>query len=1394
VSFDRIARAVFLLTFFSRYLFLGFALDKDSKLQESEHAYDAATKLKPTEPQAWQGLIKLFEKQGDRKVEAYREAALRLAEIYGAADEKYKCQDVIDKFMAFAQAQGTRRQQREALEILLPSSPAYNYLEGRIPHPSHTYQKLIQIIEADEKERMNKEIGERRTRLGAKIVQVTYEVQRETLQDSPLEDLYSKIIDWSNDDELRRHYEEKLLQYCYDALTLVPLAEKPERRRKVEKLARDMVIIKHPYKLAWDITIEWTDHSSVEQWDVGILSDYCSFFSGAGLAKVLEAYSSSEISPFPALSSTEAPSQPAMNGAEESSEDEDTGGGVVISVTTEDRLILLAEGFQDAANSVLAHRLVGEYYAFLDEHESVVEYMRAGRRLIARESEKTGVKFEHASEAMTAMLGTALVFYQSPRNHPEAKALFEEVLERNPTSTPALIGTGLIFEEEEDYPTALDALRKALQRDPDNVRVEAEAAWVKGLMGDYEGAKDELEGCLPRMKGGDLRTRDMRAQTQYRIGVCTWNIDTSVKARKSRSGAYAYWLAALKSNLNYAPVYTSLGVFYSDYAKDKKRARKCFQKAFELSPVEVEAAERLARGFANDSAWEFVEAVAQRVVDSGKVRPAPGSKRKGVSWPFAALGTAELNKQEYAKAIASFQAALRIAPNDYHSWVGLGESYHNSGRYVAATKAFTHAQQFETEVEQMQGGETWFAKYMLANVKRELGQYDESINAYRSVLSIRPNEYGISIALIQTLVETAWDCADKGLFGQAIDHAKSAIETANDIVGSYPDAFNLWKSVADAVSVYLWVQGKTEDCPVELIHTMLRAVDGKDVFAIFSDVDRITLDALDSGEPNGGDDQSSSDLTVHIRLPILCFKVAVHSAARDVHAQAVAYYNLGWAEYRAHASLGSTKKGSSNYLKAAIRCFKRAIELEAGNAEFWNALGVVTTTVAPKIAQHSFVRSLYLNERSAQTWANLGALYLLQNDLDLAHEAFTRGQSADPAFAPAWVGQGLVSQLSGDEREARQLFTHAIEIADSPSPLMMRQYAVSTFDHILSGTGSFTIAQMIHPIFALNQLQSLVKDNVPYQHLTGLFTERIHDLSASLEHLSSVCARIEADYEVTESPALLSSFALAKADLARCQLAAGLYSDAIGNGETALDLSADDGGNDLSKEARQKARLSAHMTVGIAKYHLQNMAGAAEALSACIEESDNNPDAVCLLAQILWASNASGSRDKARDLLFDCVERHPNHVQSTLLLGAIAILEGDTESLDAVTGDLEALRTSGKVSVHDKAMIGEILRAAAALSGDESSLAEVQSEVVLFPNQPHGWGRLAGLTGDEHAAQMAVETATRNVPPKGDLGGQDLAEALAGTGKVADAQRAVMVAPWKGAGWRTLADVVVQEV
>ncbi|KAI1398992.1 tetratricopeptide [Hypoxylon fuscum] len=1378
---------------YQAHVFKAFALDKKNQPELAEAAYSTAIGIR-SDAQAWQGLIKLYEKQGPKALGKYQLAALKLAEIFRDANEMDKCQDVVDKFIDFARARGDRAQYVQALRLILPNSPIYPALEGRVPHPAKTYETIAQILEVDEKKRINTLIGERRTRLGAKISEVTLEVNREVLCQSELSEIYEQLTLWSQDDDVRRQYEEKLLQFRYDRLLVTPAPDKPAELQVVQKLANDMVIIKHPFKLAWDIAVEWQDHKEIKDWDVNVLNEYCSFFPDSDLYRVLTGYMTSELSPFPKrVAETPSPA-PASEPNGESSDDEDGGAPTsVVPYTDEDRLLMMTEGIA-TTNSMLAHRLMGEYYQHLEEHESNAELMRKAMKIMIAETEKTGKVFTNANQSFMLYLGTALVFYQSPRNHDEAKFLFDNVLKVDPTSTSAMIGVGLIYEEEEEFDQAIDFLNRALTNDSENLRVRAEVGWLYALKGDYAQGKAALESLLPSMVR-TLVSKDLLAQTQYRLGCCIWNLDQSEAARKSRSGAYVYFLDALKSNFSYAPAYSSLGIYYADYAKDKKRARKCFLKAVELSSAEIESAERLARSFADDGDWDRVELVAQRVVDSGRVRPPPGSKKKGISWPLSALGVAELNKQDYSKAIVSFQQALRIAPEDYYSWVGLGESYHNSGRYIAATKAIQNAQKLEERAENSKIGDTWFTKYMLANVKRELGEFDEAITLYHEVISNRPEEEGVAIALMQTMVENALDSTEKGFFGKSVELATRTLSFALTAQANTINSFNFWKAIGDSCSIFSSVQSRLHDFPTDTVRKLLGlGTDNESMYTALRDVDGVGKEVVLADGIFPDDEQLGVDLTRSLHASILAHKRAIHVSANDIHAQAVSYYNLGWAENRAHLCLPPQLRiQSSRYQKAAVRCFKRAIELEAGNPEFWNSLGVVTSEINPSVAQHAFVRSLFLNERSAHAWTNLGALAILQNDIQLANEAFTRAQSNDPDYAHSWLGQGFVALLYGDAKEARGLFTHAMDISESSSRLTRRQYPTSLFDHILTNPPNLSVTSLIQPLFALTQLQRLNPQDLAYQHLSTLYQERTDDSGRAADTLEKACEQLEANYEATESAEALARFALAKTDLARSYLSAGDYAKATECGEMALQLSSDESANELTVEQRKKARLSAHLTVGLAEYFSENVDAAVSYFEAALDESNGNPDAVCVLAQMLWATGTEEARERARTVLFEVIEKDSSHVQSVLLLGIIALLDEDEESLDAVVSELQTLRTSDKVTDAEHSQIGEVFRAVATLSENSTEddvLAQLQTDIMLYPHLPHGWSGLAELTEEDYPANMALKVALKAIPPRGELGAVDLANAYAGTGKVADAQTAIFIAPWSSNGWESLGNAV----
>lgn len=1350
-------------------LFQGRAFEKQGKLEDASKTYYSAARSKPEDTQAWLGLCSLFESQSANKVDEYREAAVKVAELYAKVDDKHRCQTIVDKIVSFAKQHGTKAQYKRALEVMLPGSSLYDFLEGRIPYPSHTYLRLAEITEEDEAQTIRQEINARRTRIGARIGQVTSDVKLEVFGKSALEALYQEVINWSNDDEIRRQYEEKLLERVYEMLTYLPAAQKASKLDEVLTLSEGMVIIHHPMQLAWDLVLETRDLDDLRDLDANILREYTSLFPDSGLGRILTGWLTSELCPFPPPK-------------DDNTADDDKPR----PITPEDRLLLLTEGLSGAEQSPFAHRLVSDYYLYFEEIEIAADTARAGLKVLSSESAKLGMSMQNTKDALNSVLGTALVRHEAPRNHGEAQKLFEDILQRKPKWTPALIGLGLILQENENYQGAITSLTRALEQDKENLQVGIELSWCRALDGDYPQAQQELEVYLQQLKADDPKARDLRAKVLYRIGICIWETDRSKTARKDRNGAYGRFLSAIKTNVNFAPAYTSLGVYYLDYAKDRKRARQCFQKAFELSPAETDAAEHLARSFADQSDWDIVEVIAQRVVDTGRARPPPGSKRKGLSWPYSALGVVQMNKQEYQQAITSFLAALRISPDDYEAYVGLGESYHNSGRYNSAQRTFSYALEPHDGVQMRGVKETWFAKYMLANVHRELGEYDEAISGLQAVLKDRPSEFGVLMSLLQTFVERSGRCVERGLFGQAVDSGRQAIATAVTIARDRPNAFNMWKAVGDACLIFSWVQAGTDQFPREETAELLRLAAVSSANDQLSELDEVSLD--DVIEALGNAEQ----VQVHQILlgAILAFKQAIRSCSHDIHAQAVAWYNLGWAEHRTYTC--NEPKVGKRYLKAAVRCFKRAIELEAGSAEFWNALGVVTTTLNPKVAQHSFVRSLHLNELNAKVWTNLGVLYLSQNDHQLAHQAFRRAQSTDPDYAHAWLGEGLIALLLGNTREALNHFTHAFEISDASSVIVKRQYATSAFDHLLATpSASNDVTALIQPIFALEQLHRQAPKDLPYQHLAALFFERVGNHAAACDALASLCAVAEAEYEASESLAALARFAHSKSDLGRNQLAARNFESAVENSKTALDLSSDPENSGLDVESRIKIRLSSHLTVGLAQYQLQRTDEAISMFKSALQESNSDLEVVCSLVKTLWTHGGEEEQSVAREQLFECIEKHPDHVGSVTLLGAIAALDNDADTAAAVKDDLLSLRTKDGLDMSQQNGIENLLFALTmSHDGEDTAVTEAQTAVLITPSSPSAWAALANLTEDEYAAEMALETAQKAVPPLGELQASDLAKAFGSVGTVGDAQRAVFLAPWEARGCDAMSDAL----
>jgi len=281
-----------------------------------------------------------------------------------------------------------------------------------------------------------------------------------------------------------------------------------------------------------------------------------------------------------------------------------------------------------------------------------------------------------------------------------------------------------------------------------------------------------------------------------------------------------------------------------------------------------------------------------------------------------------------------------------------------------------------------------------------------------------------------------------------------------------------------------------------------------------------------------------------------------------------------------------------------------------------------------------------------------------------------------------------------------------------------------------------------------------------------------------------VCSIYEERYEGTEADDDLITFARSKADLARMHLGLRQYSEAIESATMALDLSGE-------MEELQACRLSAHLTAGLAYYYSQQMDESLEMFKAALTESEENPDVVCLLSQVLWAKGGEEERDVARDQLFACIEANPEHLGSILLLGTIGVLDKSADVTEAVLDDLHSFRAKEELPRHVREHIDNLLTAIAQLSsggtGAMSAAATAAGAIFMRPSASENWSRLATVA--EHA--FAAETALKVAKNAKDCDAEKLASAYAGVATLGCDQRAVFLAPWMVVGWDALRRDVV---
>ncbi|KAK7056865.1 Superkiller protein 3 [Paramarasmius palmivorus] len=1331
-----------------------------------------------------QGLSKFYERR--EEWEKYGETLQRLMDIYAQSNDATKCGEILQKLIDLRREHGNTSQVIDALSLFLPDSP-YHQILSSLPPPDPTaptatttfsvqtsihdtlsvLQEIINLVEAQEEDYVKKEFEKRRTRLNAGSPdQIRKDIGREVWGPSRLPALYEEILNHpKTSDTLRRETESKLLRYKLKYLYALdnnsPNSPKTKIAKEVAELLQGVVILKIPDELAWTLVLDGKDVETLEQfidratddYDRSLLKQFMELFPDLPLTKVLKGYFIYMGVPLVEESDSETPESTLQ-------EDRDVGYDMVL------------EAYPSTSNSILATRIMADIYKNEADYENAIKVAETGLKLVSKFESDNATSLPHVRLHFNVVLATSFVHFFPPKHHPRALLLIDQILQKSPNNIAGLMGRGYIYEQEKRWEEASETFERVTQLLPDDLddglRAREEHAWCLGQAGDLPSAISLLKGVMQTL-------------------------------REERNESYKYFIAALKYDPAYAPAFTALGIYYTEHASppDPTRASKCFQKAFELDPRESDAARRLAEGFADEQDWDLVEVVARRTIEGeGGLEGSNASARGKVMptnvWAYKALGIVELvtissllktsirlnllpqTHRNYVPAISALQIALRAEPEDHVMWLRLGEAYYRSGKQTAALKALGRARELNEE--------DWMCRYYIAEVYRQMGQYQQAIAQLQAILSSQDTELCVLVSLAQTYLDLGSEELRDGYIARAEESLGLSIRTSFTAI-SVSTGFRaiLWKIIADA----FYFLGSSATLHDE------RTVSGlvSEAIQILGGNVSSRLTGIVSSASTSSSEEPLTGIKL-LELAILGYDHRITLGSSENIAVGSAWFDLAVAlRSLAGKSVPGAKRDSAE--AQAIKCFTEAIRACPLVDKYWVALGDANFLSQPKTAQHAYVRALEIDSKNAVTWTNLGLLYFYHNDFELANEAFYMAQSSDPDYSLAWLGQALLASASGHEPGAIAILEHAVGLVNIV-PEADYQYAFKGFSK--SKDSSASSEALIPAFFVLDRYCKARPNDAAALHLFGLVCERIDQPDSAVKWIERAISILEAAYEESEDTTIERHFTIAHCNIGRVKLSLGDLDGALESFESALGLLPEDDNGEQQISLRAQAQFGS----GIAQFGQNDLETALTSFESSLETAQGNPtirgEVTVLLAQTLWAIGTEDTRELAKTKLLECISEDPENLIAISTLAAMGILTDDDSLVDAALSEILGSSIDDRARLDPERNVDHLLlQHHLGQENASEALAVAQKAVHAEPARSTSRNQLATLLLQMHRYQSVLPTLSGTTSEHldsrhGTLKLKAVAEAInCNIQKAIElAQKSVMLRPFDMDSWRTL--------
>lgn len=683
------------------HVFLGKAYSCLNDLSNSKDHYTTAIHIDPENALGWKGLFMLLKTSNIAPSVVSFDEFFDLCGEYAEflAQKQLPLVDLINDIRNFKNFH--RDCQESYLRHMRPGTSMAERLSRHLISPQEALQGLLNIVAAEEQHHISKLVSRERLKISAnqpdynlKVSMIAWQIY----QDSEVDELYQQLINITDDDEKRRNLEAKWLEYRIKVLKSMPVEMKHLFFAKVKNMVEDMVVVDHDFLLAWQLYFEWQDYSDLNSMDLNVVSRFLKKFPKEPLAAVLYAWVCSELSTynskefyertFQAQDSTGTDTSAVDSIIESVDEDMDDSERrrlqelvdpsveePTIGLSEDEVLLSLTDNIKKTQQSIIAHRIVSHYYVSTKEYESSLQYVKAGIVLCAQNVKNLGVHLSNSKRELTLDLATTYTYFEAPKNHPTAFALFDKLLAENADNVDAKMGKGLISIERKNWSEAYELLREVAERYPDNYEVLSELAWSELHLDQPDLAIEKFKYILNNMEGSDLKVLEFRSLNHWRMAK-GYIYKQQKEGNQENSDleyiklAFKQLVQSVKTSENFAYGYSTLGDIYSQYYSDPTRAFKCYFRAFEIDAGDLTAGRYMCENYCSSGDWQSASMIADRVVKAERSK----NMLQNINWPYRVLGIANLEKQSESESIEWFQSALRVDPSDLESWVGLGQA------------------------------------------------------------------------------------------------------------------------------------------------------------------------------------------------------------------------------------------------------------------------------------------------------------------------------------------------------------------------------------------------------------------------------------------------------------------------------------------------------------------------------------------------------------------------------------------------------------------------------------------------------------------------------------------------------------------------------------------------